>query len=430
KNAEAPTPSADLKRQIDQFMRTVEAFKEKNDQHFHELRTRKVDDVVLREEVERINGAIDKLKARHDAEIIAIKRAAILAGAGGSAAPPEIAEYHKAFVDYLRGDYDGRERELKALQHKAVETKALATSSETDGGFTVVPQIDATIRDLQLLVSPIRGIAQVMTIGAGSLKVLFNLRGTAAGWVGESDPRVQTSTSQLVEMEFVPGELYAMPAATQQMVEDSFVNVEQWIADEIALRFAVQEGQAFVAGDGVKKPRGFLGPSYTVVADSTSLAYPNIGYIPTGQNGGFLPTQTSPIQQGADIFFDVIAALKYPYRANARWVANRRTVSQMRKIKSAFADYLWVPGLQSGQPDSFAGYPLIEAEDMPDIASGSYSIAYGDFRQFYLIVDRVGVSVLRDPYSSKPYVLYYTRKRVGGGVQNFEAAKLVKFATS
>ena len=212
------------------------------------------------------------------------------------------------------------------------------------------------------------------------------------------------------------------------MLDDSFLNVEQWIANEASLVFAQKEAQAFISGDGVKKPKGFL--AYSVVADS-SWAWGSVGYVPTGTSGGFTGPQAGPpLVQGADVIFDLVAALKYPYRPNASFAANRKTVAAMRKLKSLYGDYLWTPGLQAGQPSSFVGYPLVEMEDMPDIAANSYSVIFGDFRQFYRIVDRIGVRVLRDPFTSKPYVLFYTTKRVGGGIRNFEAAKILKFSVS
>lgn len=429
---DAPVASPELKSAIESLARTFEAFKAKNDEHLTDITKKKVDDVVLREHVDRINASIDAELKKRDDEILELKRRAIFGkdSEGGEAMAPELVEYRKAFNTYMRGGYGSNDQptELKQLMQKAVEVKALATNSDADGGFTVIPQVDQNIRELQLLVSPVRQVAQVQTIGTGSLKIIANKRGTAVGWVGETDPRAQTSTSQLAEIEITPGELYAMPAATQQMLEDSFINVEQWIANEIALAMAVEEGGKFVTGDGVKKPRGFL--TENIVADA-SWSWGNVGYIASGASGAFVsPAAGPPVVQGADVFFDLIAALKYGYRPNARFAANRRTVAAMRKLKTLYADYLWVPGLQNGQPDSFAGYPLVEMEDMPNIGANAYAIGFGDWRQFYIVVDRVGVSVLRDPYSSKPYVLYYTRKRVGGRVQNFEAVKLMKFSVS
>jgi len=422
----------EAKNAIENVARAFEEFKSKNDQNLAEISKKKIDDVVLREQVDRINASIDAELKKRDDEIIELKRQAIFAksGQGENAMAPELADYAKKMNAYLRGEYGSEEkpRELKEALAKAMEVKALATNSDIDGGFTVIPQVDQSIREIQLLVSPIRDLAQVQTISTGSLKFLANQRGTAAGWVGETDTRSPTATSTFKEIEVTPGELYAQPVASQQMLEDSFINVEQWMANEVALKFAQVEGAAFISGDGVKKPKGFL--SYTVVAD-TSWSWGNVGYIPTGSSGAFVsPAMGPPVVQGADVFLDLISYLKPGYRPNAQFLANRRTIAAMRKLKTVYAEYLWAPGLNGGAVDSFAGYPLAQVEDMPDIAANSYSIAFGDFKQFYLIVDRVGVSLLRDPYTNKPYVNFYTRKRVGGAIQNFEAAKLLKFSAS
>lgn len=418
--------NAEFKKLTEELMTTVASMRQKNDEHIDDLRKKKVDDVVLREHVDRINASIDSVQEKMQAEILAVKREAVFKAHESKTEAPELAEYKAKFDRYFRKGGERAEEELRVAEAKAIEAKALATNSEADGGFTVLPQVEQTMIDLQLLISPVRQIADVQQIGTGSLKKLVNKRGTAVGWVGETDPRAQTATSQLGEVEFVPGELYAMPAATQQMLDDSFINTEQWIASEVSIKMAQAEGTSFVTGDGVKKPKGFL--AYTNVADA-SWAWGNIGYIASGASGD-LTAHSATAGTGADVFFDMIAALKYYYRAGALFSMNRRSVAKMRKVKTTYADYLWVPGLQNGQADSFAGYPLSELEDMPDFAANSYSVAFGNFKEAYQIVDRVGIRVLRDPYTVKPYVLFYTTKRVGGGVKNFEAIKLLKAATS
>jgi HK97 family phage major capsid protein len=216
-------------------------------------------------------------------------------------------------------------------------------------------------------------------------------------------------------------ELYAMPAASQTLLDDAVVDVEQWLADEVQGEFAAQETNAFVNGDGVSRPRGFL--SYTNVAEAVRTGS-EIGYLATGAAGAFAAANP------ADTLLDLIYAPKQAFRANGRFVMNRKTLSMVRKFKDADGNYLWQPALAAGAPSTLFGYPVTEAEDMPDIGANAYPIAFGDFARGYLIVDRQGVRILRDPYSAKPYVLFYTTKRVGGGVQNFDAIKLLKFAAS
>lgn len=211
-----------------------------------------------------------------------------------------------------------------------------------------------------------------------------------------------------------------MPAATSSLLEDAAVDIDTWITSEIEAAFAEQEGSAFVNGDGVNKPSGFLSAP---TVDDGSWSWGNLGYVATGVDGAFA---TDP----SDGLIDTIYSLKAGYRQNAKFVMNRKTQSTIRKFKDADGNYMWQPPAAAGQQAMLQGFAVIEAEDMPDIASNSTSIAFGDFERGYLIVDRAGVSVLRDPYSAKPYVLFYTTKRVGGGIQNFEAIKLMKFGIS
>ncbi|MBA4219093.1 MAG: phage major capsid protein, partial [Methylobacterium sp.] len=195
--------------------------------------------------------------------------------------------------------------------------------------------------------------------------------------------------------------------------------IDQWIAEEVESAFAEQEGAAFVSGDGVDKPKGFL--AYPTVAD-TSWSWGNIGTLKTGVAGAFAAANPS------DILVDLVYALKAGYRQNASFVMNRKTQAAVRKFKDSTGQYLWQPPAAAGAQATLLGFPVVEAEDMPNIATDSVSIAFGDFRRGYLVVDRAGVRILRDPYSAKPHVLFYTTKRVGGGVQDFAAIKGLKFS--
>jgi HK97 family phage major capsid protein len=270
-------------------------------------------------------------------------------------------------------------------------------------------------------ISPIRGIAGVRTISGNVYKKPFMTAGPAVGWVGETDPRPQTASPTLDELSFPAMELYAMPAATATLLEDSAVNIDEWLGQEVEQVFAAQEGAAFVSGDGINKPKGFL--NYTTVANA-SWSWGNIGTIASGAAGAFAASNPS------DVLVDLIYAVKAGYRQNAVFVMNRKTQSTIRKFKDTAGNYLWQPPAIAGGRASLMTFAVVEAEDMPDIATNSLSIAFGDFYRGYLIVDRAGVTVLRDPYTAKPYVLFYTTKRVGGGVQDFDAIKLMKFAAS
>ena len=393
----------------DEFMRTFQAFKEANDERLDAIARR--GDVLLDEKVDRINGAIDA-QQRH-LEQIALKNAR--PALETSLRPRHAAnrEHKSAFESYVRGG------ETAAL--RALETKALSVSSNADGGYLVPPELEREIGQRLATISPIRGIASVREISGNVYKKPFMLTGPATGWVGETDARTQTASPTLDALSFPAMELYAMPAATATLLDDSAVNIDEWIASEVELTFAVQEGAAFVAGDGVNKPKGFV--SYTAVANA-SWSWGNLGYIASGAAGAFASTDPS------DKLVDLIYALKAGYRQNAAFVMNRKTQGAIRKFKDSGGAYLWQPPEQAGGRASLMTFPLVEAEDMPDVAANSLAVAFGDFRRGYLIVDRTGVRVLRDPYSAKPYVLFYTTKRVGGGVQDFDAIKVMKFAVS
>lgn len=282
-------------------------------------------------------------------------------------------------------------------------------------------QTDTEIGRRLQVISPIRALSTVRQVSGSVLKKPFAVSGLASGWVSETAARPQTATPQLSELTFPTMELYAMPAATAALLDDAAVDVEGWIADEVDIAFGEQEGTAFVSGDGVNKPKGFL--SYGTVPES-SWAWGNLGYIATGAANGFRPSGPS------DVLIDTIYALKAGHRQKASFVMNRKTQAEIRKFKDADGNYLWQPPATVGQAASLLGFPVAEAEDMPEMAANSTPIAFGDFQAGYLVVDRTGVRILRDPYSAKPYVLFYTTKRVGGGVQNFEAIKLVKFAVN
>lgn len=422
-----------IKDTIDALARTFEEFKSKNDGRIAEVK-KGFDDVVRRDEIKRINDGLDALEdlkkafeaksKEHESEILALKRGP--RGEGGQEVSEEMREYKSRFERWFR---KGESRDFTEADLRALEGKALSVGSDPDGGFTVLPEIDQAIDQTIKLVSPMRQVANVRQIGTASYKRFVNIHGTTSGWVGEAESRTSTTTPQLKEVEIPVHEIYAAPTATQSLLDDSFVNIEMWLADEVQLEFAYQEGAAFISGDGVKRPRGFL--TETIAANSATETYGTIGYIATGTSGAFTsPSAGPPVVQGGDVLYDVVYALKAAYRANGQWLANRRTVAKMRQLKDLYATYIWQPGLQAGQPSTLAGYPVVDMEDMPDIAANSYSVAFGDWKRAYTIVDRIGTRVLRDPYSSKPNVIFYTTKRVGGKTTMHEAIKLLKFAAS
>src|SRR3569623_1497050 len=388
-----------------ELMRAFEAFKETNDER---LATR-TGDVVLEEMLARIDGALDAQARLLDEFALITARPAHGHDRVKSGAP----EHKAAFESYVRTGESGNLR--------ALEVKAMSFGSNPDGGYLVPPEIEAAIGERLTAISPIRAIAGQRTISSNVYKKPFVTSGPAVGWVGAPDARTLTASPTLDELSFPAMELYARPAATAGLLEDSAVNIDQWIAQEVEQVFAQQEGAAFVSGGGSNKPKGFL--SYTTVTNG-SWSWGNIGYIASGAAGAFAGSNP------ADALIDLIYAVKAGYRQNGKFVMNRKTQSAVRKFKDTTGQYLWQPPAQAGGQASLMTFPVVEAEDKPDIAANSLSIAFGDLKRGYLVVDRAGVSVLRDPYTSKPYVLFYTTKRVGGGVQDFDAIKVMKYAAS
>jgi HK97 family phage major capsid protein len=383
-----------------QFTAAFEEFKATNDKRLAEIEKRGSADGLLTDKLDRLNGFLDGQKSRLERTALERARPA-LDGLGG--AEPD--DYKDTFSAYV----------------KRGEEKALSIGSNADGGYVVPDETETEIARLLTAVSPIRAIAGVRQVSGAVYKRPISVTGPATGWVGETAARPQTASQTLAELSYPTMELYAMPAATSAFLEDAAVDVGQWIADEVNAAFAAQETTAFVSGDGVNKPTGFLAGA--PVAEE-NWSWGQLGYVATG-NAGALPAGN-----GSDVLIDLVYALKAGYRQNANWVMNRKTQGALRKLKDADGNYLWQPAASADGRATFMGFPLVEAEDMPDIAADSFSVAFGDFRRGYLIVDRRGVSVLRDPFSAKPYVLFYTTKRVGGGIADYDAIKLLKFSAN
>jgi HK97 family phage major capsid protein len=394
---------------FEEFMRAFEAYKGTNDERLSELERRSSSDPLIDDKLARLDRALDETKRVADRLAMKAQRPHL---GGGEIETAAVREHRRAFDDYVR---KGETANLSRLEAKAL---AVTTNSGADGGYLVPPETERAVISALKDISPIRSIASVRQVSGSVFKKPFATSGFATGWVAETAARTQTNTPALAELAFPTRELYAMPAATATLLDDSAVNIDEWIAEEVRDTFAQQEGTAFVSGDGTNKPKGFL--DYTKVADG-SWSWGNIGFIKTGVDGGF------PATNPADKLIDLIYTLKSGYRAGGTFVFNRGTQAAIRKMKDEDGNYVWQPASAAGEPSLLMGYPVVESEDMPAIAADSFSVAFGDFRRGYLIVDRVGIRVLRDPYSSKPYVLFYTTKRVGGGVQDFNAIKLLKF---
>ncbi|WP_319529371.1 phage major capsid protein [uncultured Cohaesibacter sp.] len=403
-------PDADISGAFEDFLHSFEAFKDANDERLNQIEKRSTD-VLSDHKVDRISKALDEQQAALDTLILKSRRPKLGEGRGVFALSHNAMEHKAAFDSYIR---KGAEVDLREL-----EAKAMSISSDPDGGYLVPEQIEAEVGKRLAAISPIRAIADVREVSGSTLKKPFSIAGPAVGWVGETASRPQTDASTLAELSFPTMELYAMPAATPSLLDDAAVNIEEWIASEVETAFAQQEGAAFVNGNGVNKPTGFM--AATKVAEA-SWEWGKLGTLASGAAGTF------PASDPGDVLVDLIYTLKAGYRQNAQFVMNRSTQAAVRKLKDSDGNYLWQPPASVGAKASLLNFAITEAEDMPDIAADAYAIAFGDFKRGYLIVDRLGLRILRDPYSAKPYVLFYTTKRVGGGVQDFDAIKLLQFA--
>ncbi|PZQ61852.1 MAG: phage major capsid protein [Sphingomonas taxi] len=303
-----------------------------------------------------------------------------------------------------------------------IELKAFTGTTGDQGGYAIPKEIDAQIDTMLRSASPIRSIANVVQVGSAGYRKLVTTGGTPSGWAAETDARPVTATPSFVEIAPPMGELFANPSASQAMLDDALFDVEGWLAGEIAAEFAKAEGAAFVNGNGTNRPKGFLQAPTAATGDATR-PFGTLQYLPSGAAGDFAAN-------GAERLIDLVQALRAPYRQGAAFVMNATTAARIRKFKTSDGQFLWQPSMASGQPATLLGYPVVEAEDMPDIAANSHSVAFGNFRLGYLIAERSETNVLRDPYSNKPFVTFYATKRVGGCVSNSEAIKLLRFAAA
>ena len=333
-----------------------------------------------------------------------------LASAADDGAP-----HRKAFAAYLR---TGEDEGLRGIE---IEGKALSTTVAGDGGFLVDPQTAETIRGVLSSTASIRQVATVVNVEATAYDVLIDHTELGAGWENETDARSETDTPTIDRISIPLHELSALPKASQRLLDDSAFDVESWLAGRIADRFARAEAKAFISGDGTDKPTGFL--NHPKVANA-SWAWESLGYVATGEDGAFHPDRPS------DAIVDLVYALGAQYRANATFVMNSRTAGQVRKLKDADGRFLWSDGLAAGEPARLMGYPVLIAEEMPEIDIGSHAMAFGDFAAGYTVAERPDLRILRDPFSAKPHVLFYATKRVGGDVTDFAAIKLLQFSVT
>lgn len=394
----------DVEQVAQELQAKFDAFKEKNDKRLEAVEQEKG---KLAGEVETLNGKLselDELKSALEEELKQVKRPA------GGPQSKAASEHKTAFIGFMRKGKDDGLREL--------ERKALQVGVDEDGGYAVPEELDRTILNLLKDEVVMRQEATTITVGGANYKKLVNLGGTASGWVGETDARPETDASKLGQIEPFMGEIYGNPQATQTMLDDAFFNVEDWINSELAIEFAEQEEIAFTSGNGTKKPKGFLAYASTLDPDKTR-AFGTLQHILSGAAAGVT----------ADAIIKLVYTLRKVHRNGAKFMMNNNSLFAIRILKDSEGNYLWRPGLELGQPSSLAGYGVAENEQMPDIAADAKAIAFGNFKRGYTIVDRIGTRILRDPYTKKPFVGFYTTKRTGGMLVDSQAIKLLQIGT-
>ncbi|NNL72079.1 MAG: phage major capsid protein [Silicimonas sp.] len=359
---------------------------------------------------ERLHKQEERLTMLDRKNTLSPSRRPALAAAAEAEAP-----HQKAFAAYLRTGEDD------ALRGLPLEGKAMSTSVAADGGYLVDPETAETVKSVLRGASSIRQVANVVNVEATSFDVLIDSTEAGAGWATETASSVETATPTIERISIPLHELSALPKISQRLLDDSAFDIEDWLAGRIADTFARSEAAAFIGGDGVDKPVGFL--THPQVANG-AWSWGSLGYVVTGTDGGF--NAGNP----GDGLIDLVYALGAQYRANGSFVMNSRTAGEARKIKDVEGRFIWADSLSAGEPARLLGYPVLIAEDMPDIAAGSFSVAFGDFSAGYTIAERPDLRILRDPFSAKPHVLFYATKRVGGDVSDFAAIKLLKFGIS
>ena len=378
--------SQEIKSLIEGVNQAFATFKSENDQAIADLKKGQAD-ALQALKVDRINADISKLQDAVDEANTRIAAAQLQGVAQGGLKDKE---YSAAFSTHMKRG------EINAALNKGVAG---------EGGYLAPTEWDRTITDKLVQVSPMRSLASQQTISTAAYSKLFNNMGTTSGWVGETAARPVTATPAFGTLTYTTGEIYANPSATQGMLDDAEINLEAWLAGEVQTEFAYQEGVAFLSGDGVNKPNGIL----TYVTGGTNAATHPWGAITTVNSGAAAALTTDGI-------LSLVYSLPSEFTGNARFAMNRATLAAARKLKDTTNQYIWQPSYAAGQPSTLAGYAVSEVAGMPDVAAAAKAVLFGDFKRTYLVIDRIGVRVIRDNLTNKPYVSFYTTKRVGGGL--------------
>ena len=403
----------ELKKLIEDLGRAFEAFKAENDTRIKAVEAKGSADPLIQAKIDKINADLDQITAmKTQLETLQTAVARSEFKGGGKTELDRIKSEHRAaFEKWFRRGGEAQEALVRNLQIQA----GLSTLSDPDGGYLITPpEFDSAIDRVASTMSAMRRLATVRTIGTDTYKKLVNQGGSTSGWVGEKESRTETDTATLAQIVINTKEVYAMPGCTQISLDDATIDLAAWLADEATIEFVEEEGSAFITGDGVAKPHGIAG--YTFALDS-AYAWGKVGYIASGH---------ATLINNADKLMDVTLALKPMYLNGASWLMNRATVGKIRQLKDGDGNYIWRPGMELGAPNALFGYPVNTDDNVASIGAGTYPAFFGNFKRAYLIIDRMGIRVLRDPYTSKGNVLYYCTRRVGGGITSYESIKALK----
>lgn len=394
----------ELKKLLEDQGRAFDEFKKANDARLASIEAKGSAPAELEGKVAEINADMSRIAAEIKALTVKSQRPEI-----GAPADERVAEYKNALFGaggYLRTG-------------KIQDT--LRAGSDPDSGYLLAEDTIAAVERVATANNAMEMLADVETIASGTWRQPVVTSGASAGWVGETSSRAATTTPTVSEVKIDAEECYANLPAYQRTLDDSSIDIERWLIDESGFTFADLEGAGFITGTGINSPRGIM--SYSFAANA-SYAWGKVGYIASGASGAF--ADTNP----ADYIVDLVHALKPKYRTNGTFVMSDVTLSSIRKFQDGQGNYLWQPGLQLGVPDRILGYPVVTDDNVATVASNSYSIAFGDFKRAYKIVKKSGITLLRDPYTTKGLVYFYMTRRVGGGIKNFEALKVMKMASS
>lgn len=406
--AALPVDMKEVKTLIEDQGRAWEEFKSANDARLKAIEEKGYAPADLTEKVDKINGDLTTLGKSLD-DIA--KKANRPGSPGGSNLTEDQVAHKQAFGAYARKGSDDGLREI--------EQKAITVSSDPDGGYFATHEMEAGIERLLGTQSAMFSLATVKTIGARSYKKRVRTSGAGHQWVGEGEAPTDATTPKYAQLEFVPGTISTEPQVSSEALEDLELSVESEIMDAVEQEFGEGAGAAFISANGIGKPKGLL--AYDTVAND-AYAWGKLGFVTTGGAAGFAASNPS------DALVSLIHSLKRGYRNNAAFLLNDLTLANIRKFKDGNGLYLWQPGLQAGVPGQLLGYNVANDDNMPDLGANAFPVAFGDFARAYVIVRRRGIAMLRDPYTAKGWVKFYTTMRIGGGVQNFEAAKLLKCA--